>query len=26
MAVQIRRATESDIPELSRLVAALAAW
>ena len=26
MAVQFRRATESDIPELSRLVAALAAW
>ncbi|WP_333647979.1 GNAT family N-acetyltransferase [Candidatus Binatus sp.] len=26
MAVQIRRATQSDIPELSRLVAALAAW
>jgi GNAT superfamily N-acetyltransferase len=26
MAVQIRRATRSDIPELSRLVAALAAW
>jgi hypothetical protein len=26
MAIEIRRATESDIPELSRLVAALAAW
>ena len=26
MPIQIRRATEADIPELSRLVAALAAW
>src|ERR1700722_13689139 len=26
MPIQIRRATETDIPELSRLVAALAAW
>ena len=26
MSIEIRRATESDIPELSRLVAALAAW
>jgi len=26
MATEIRRATEADIPELSRLVAALAAW
>ena len=26
MAVEIRRATLADIPELSRLVAALAAW
>ncbi|MGC1397567.1 hypothetical protein, partial [Candidatus Binatus sp.] len=26
MPIHIRRATEADIPELSRLVAALAAW